>query len=467
VSWQRPPFERPDRAFRHPADEPNPVARKRRFNPLLIFGIALFAVGAFYVLLIVATIASDIFFPGNKPPLASLVPIGGDPEVADINDRINIVVLGLDRRIGGGEDTAARTDTVFVLTVDPFSKTAGVFSIPRDLLVDIPDGYGGHYTDRINTVWEVGQYSYQDYPGGGPGLVKDTIEHNFDIPIDNYVIIDFADFVDLIDEVGGIEIDVAEYVADYSYSDTLGGPKYAVEFLPGPEHMDGQRALAYARIRKGSSDFKRIERQQAVIRATAAKALSLDLLVPPTNAVDLYNSYKEAIQTDIPDSKVPGLALLAKQINLEAMEMVSIAGATYPCPDCPASVLLADWDKVAELKAQVFADGKIQAEGALVELQNGSDRLGLAEEVAGILRKHGIAADDLLLADAETVRAGSVIIDRSGKEYTARKLAEWLNLPKDSIVKATDPMAADYAGSTGDIIVILGSDASPATAAVP
>ncbi|MEX0799683.1 MAG: LCP family protein [Dehalococcoidia bacterium] len=468
MSWERPPFERPDRRFRQEPETPNPVAHRRRFNPLLIFAIALFAVGAFYVLLIVATIADDIFLPGNELQIGIKLPgVDGDnPEVADINERINIVVLGLDRRIGGSEDTAARTDTVFVLTIDPFSKTAGVFNIPRDLLVDIPDGYGGYYTDRVNTVWEVGEYSYQDYPGGGPGLVKDTIDHNFDIPIDNYVIIDFADFVDLVDEVGGVEIDVPEYVYDYGYSDTLGGAVYPVEFLPGPEHMDGERALAYARIRKGSNDFKRIERQQQVIQATAEKALSLDLL-DPTKAVSLYNTYKDVVQTDIPDSKIPGLALLAKQIDLEAMEMVSIAEATFPCGECYASVLNADWDKIEELKAQVFADGKIQAEGALVELQNGSEQLGLAEEVAGFLRKHGIAADDLLLGDAATIQSGSVIVDLGGKEYTAKKLAEWLNLPSDSVVGATDPMASDYAGSTGDIIVVLGSDASLATAAVP
>ena len=442
----------------------------RRFNPLLIFGIAMFGVAAFYVLLIVITIADDIFLPGNEIKIGISLPgvdSGENPEAADINQRINILFLGLDRQRGVPEHTAARTDSVMVLTIDPFSKTAGVFSIPRDLLVEIPDGSGGYYKDRINVVWETGEFVYDDYDGGGPGLIKDTIEHNFDIPIDNYVILDFEDFIDLVDEVGGIDIDVPEYEADFSYSDCIGCQTYAVEFLPGQEHMDGQRALAYARVRKSSNDFKRIERQQLVIRAAAEKALSLELFLDPARAVKLYGKFKDAIETDVSDLRIPGLAKLMQQVDTNEIRMVSIASATYPCGECLAAVLNADWDKVKELQAQVFGDGKIQAEGALVELRNGTDQEGLAEEFAGMLRKRGIRDEDLLLGDAASVQSRTLIVDLGDKEYTARKLAEWLNLSGDRVVGVSDPAAAGLAGSTSDIIVVLGSDARSIAAAVP
>jgi LCP family protein required for cell wall assembly len=467
MSWERPRFERPPRP-----DQPLPEVRKgRRFNPVLIFGIALFTVAALYTLAVVATMADDIFFPGNefkgigiKLPLLET----DEPEVAEsIDDRINILIMGLDRRIGVPENTAARTDSVFVLTIDPFSKTGGVFSIPRDLLVKIPDGAGGTYTDRINVVWETGEFVDKDYPGGGPGLIMDTIERNFDIPVDNYVILDFADFIALVDEVGGVDIDVPRYEADFNYADCVGCPGYAVEFLPGPEHMDGQRALAYARIRKSSNDFKRIERQQLVIQATAEKAIGLDLLVEPGKAVSLYNTYKDAVQTDISSSRIPGLAKLAQQVGADNITMVSIASATYPCgASCTGAVLLADWDKVAELRAQVFADGKIQAEGALVELQNGTEQPGLAEEIASFLKRHGISEQDLLLSDAAAVHSNTLIVDLGGKEYTASKLAEWLQIPGDRIIDSLDPAAAGYVGATGDIVIVLGPDARLATAAI-
>ena len=467
MSRDRQSFERPPR----PGGEESEARKGRRFNPFLIFGIAVFAVAAFYVLLIVVTIADDIFLPGNEFKIGIDLPgvdSGENPEVADINQRINIVFLGLDRRLGVPEHTAARTDSVFVLTIDPFSKTAGVFSIPRDLLVEIPNGSGGYYTDRINVVWETGEFIYDGYDGGGVGLVKDTIEHNFGIPIDNYVIMDFADFIDLVDEVGGIEIDVPEYVADFDYTEYAGSGGYAVEFLQGPEHMDGQRALAYARIRKGSNDFERIERQQLVIQATADKAFSLDLLLDPAKALNLYGKFKDAVQSDISDLRVPGLAKLAQQVGSDNIRMVSLASATYPCGSgCSGAVLLADWDKVEELKAQVFADGKIQAEGALVELQNGTGQQGLDEEFASLLRRRGISEQDLLLTDAVAVRSRTLIVDLSGKKYTAQKLAEWLNLPGDRIVDISDPAAADFTGSTGDIVVVLGSDARLTTAVLP
>jgi LCP family protein required for cell wall assembly len=462
MSWDRPRFERAPRP-----DQPQLEVRRRRFNPLLIFGIAVFGVGAFYVLLVVAMMADDIFFPGTEWPLPNVSPFEkGDPEVADINQRINILFLGLDRRIGVPDQTPSRTDSVFVLTIDPYSKTAGVFSIPRDLLVEIPDGAGGYFTDRINVVWETGEFVYDDYEGGGTGLIKDTMEKNFDIPIDNIVILDFEDFIKLVDEVGGIDVEVPEYVADYDYTDCQGCYGTAVEFSAGPQHMDGQTALAYARIRKGSNDFKRIERQQLVIQATAEKALSLNLFTSPGKAVDLYKKYRDAVETDMNDFLIPGLAKLAQQIGTENIRMVSIASATYPCPDCPASVLNADWDKVNELKAQVFSDGRIQAEGALVELQNGTEQAGVAEEFAGFLRKQGISEQDLLLVDAATVHSRTLIVDRSGMEYTAKKLAEWLNLPSDSVISGSDPAAAEVAAATGDIVVVIGSDARLATAAV-
>src|SRR3989304_3149288 len=288
--------------------------------------------------------------------------------------------------------------------------------------------------DRINVAWELGEFTYDNYPGGGPGPATDLIDYNFGIPIDHYVILDFADFIALVDEVGGVEIDVPEYVADSSYTDCEGCYGYAVEFAPGVQHMDGQTALAYARIRKGSNDFKRIERQQLVIQATAEKAFGLNLLTSPGKALDLYKKYRDAVETDMNDFLIPGLAKLAQQIGTDNIRMVSIASATYPCRECTASVLNADWDMVTELKA---------------------------EEFASFLRKQGISDQDLLLGDAATVHQRTLIVDRSGKEYTAKKLAEWLNVPSDRVISGSAPASAEVAGATGDIVGGIGSRTPP------
>lgn len=464
-----PPPERPLR----PPQEPPQGGRGRRYNPLLIFGIPVLVVAAFYLLLVAVTAADDIFLPGNEINIGIRLPgidSGSEPAAADIEQRINILVLGLDLRRDQPPDTPARTDTVFILSIDPYSKTAGIFYIPRDLLVNIPNGQGGYTRNRINTAYELGEYTYKDYPGGGPGLAEDTIERNFGIPIDHYVVLNFNNFIDIIDELGGIDIDVPEYAYDPTYSDCYACPYYPVEFRPGPQHMDGERALAYARIRASDNDFKRIERQQLVIRAVAEKALNLNLLLP-TRAISLYRKYKDAVRTDISDAQIPGLALLAQQIGLDNIRMVSIAEATYPCSTCSAAVLLADWDKVEELKARIFGDGRIQAEAARVELWNGSSDPDLAQEVVRFLRRKGLDPDYIAVSQSSEglYRESTLIVDLADKEYTAQKLAEWLGLPEDRVINGDDPRAAPFLSAEGDVVVVLGADASlaAATAAPP
>ena len=84
--------------------------------------------------------------------------------------------------------------------------------------LDIPDGQGGVLQQsRINEAWETGEY-FIDYPGGGPQLAMDTVEYNFGIPIDHYVLMDWVDFMEIINEVGGVDINGPEYAYDPAYS---------------------------------------------------------------------------------------------------------------------------------------------------------------------------------------------------------------------------------------------------------
>jgi len=439
-------------------------------NPLIIFGIAIFGVLAFYMSLVVVSQASGIFFPGNEPDLGVLSVVPGvksneAPEVVTPEDRINILFLGLDQRRDEPDDQPYRTDSVLVLTMDPHNKTAGVFSIPRDTWVEIPDGAGGYYEDRINVVYENGEYQY-DYDDGGAGLIKETIEHNFDIPIDYYVLLNFNNFIELIDELGGIEVDVPEYAYDSAYNDCNECRYYEVEFLPGPEHMDGPRALAYARIRKSDNDFKRIERQQVVIQATAQRAMDLGTVLP--NALDLYKRYKDSVRTDISDSKIPGLALLAQQIGTQNIRMVSMAEATFPCgPSCGgAAVLLWNEAKVEELKARVFSDSSVlttlEGEAATVEVLNGTETPELAGEFASFLKTQGIPSDQILIDEyaGGELTGTTLIFDRSGKVFTVQKLAEWLDLPAARVKTIPDSDIQRFldAAPGSDVVVVLGDD---------
>ena len=457
MSKELPPFERPDGR----ADEVV-AAPHRRFNLPVLSSIVVFGLLMFYVSLVVATQVDGVLWPGRQlnTGLPQVIP-GVDvdtPEHANIEERINIVMLGLDIRRDEPDDMPARTDSVMILTMDPYSKTGGAFSIPRDTSVEIPDGYGGFTNDRINVVYELGEYTYKDYDGGGAGLVKDTIEHNFDIPIDNYVVLNFNNFIELIDELGGIEIDVPEYAYDPSYSDCNSCYTYPVEFLEGPEEMEGERALAYARIRASDNDFKRIERQQLLLRAVSKKAADLGTVF--SNPVSLYNKYNEAVKTDISEFQIPGLADLAKQIGPDNIRTVSMADATYPCDYCPGAVLLFNEAKMEKLRDQVFSQFPVEDDGATVQILNGTEIPDLAAYLASLLRGQGITSNRLSTDELKDgpLYERTIIVDVDGKSQTVNQLAAWLQLPASRIEKTADPEAEEFIDTTADVIVVLGAD---------
>ncbi|HXG35405.1 MAG TPA: LCP family protein [Dehalococcoidia bacterium] len=434
----------------------------RHSGRLIVIGIAMFALASFYGVIAVITQLDAFFLPGNeiKPGVLSRLPgvdSGENPDVANLKQRINILVMGLDRRLDEPKDMATRTDTIFIMTVDPFGKTGGVLSIPRDLLVEIPNGRGGYFEDRINVAYELGELGYVSFPGGGPGLAKATIERNFGIPIDNYLVLDFANFIEIIDEIGGIDIEVPEYLYDPEYQDCNRCALEPIEFEPGLQHMDGKRALAYARIRYGSNDLERIERQQQLMRATADKAARINF-ISPAKALSLYKKYKDAVKTDLSDFRLPGLSRLASQIPADQINMLSLRDAVYDCLYCPAAVLLADWGRVEQIKQQLFLDGYVRSEAALVEIQNGTDIPGVAALVAEKLALNGFPADQILLADNSASNIIETKIYNIGaKNYTAQKLAEWLGIPATQIVSGSAELLGAVNGHA-DIIILAGTD---------
>jgi LCP family protein required for cell wall assembly len=175
---------------------------------------------------------------------------------------LDVVILGVDARPGQGYLT--RTDSIMVLNITPGRAEVSLLSIPRDVFINVP-GYG---EQRINTINVLGE---QDNPGsGGPALVKASLHESFGISVERYIRVDFDGFVALIDALGGVEIDVPKHIVDYEYPTPEGGT-ITIEFQPGRQTMDGERALQYARTRHQDDDYRRAERQQQVVDAVAKK----------------------------------------------------------------------------------------------------------------------------------------------------------------------------------------------------
>jgi LCP family protein required for cell wall assembly len=448
---------------RNPARPARPSLRNQL---LFVLGILVLAAGAFYTALVVATQIDQVFFPGNEISLggglARLPGIdkGNDPAAELGGGRINVLVMGMDRRPREG-NVATRTDTMFVMTIDPSSRTARGLAMPRDLFVDIPSRTGNtSFKERINTAYAYGENN--NYPGGGAALAKQVVEKLLGVKLNYYVVIDFEGFKQVIDLLGGIDVDVpAPGVNDPYYSETeLLGDFYPCIFKAGMHHMNGSDALCYARVRRNSNDFDRILRQQRVIFAVMDKVTQLNVLADPGNVLSLWKRYKSTVNTDISDLQIPGFARLAAAIDTDQLAFLSLGPATTPYTTPQgAAVLLPSPEGIKQIVDAFVSDNRLLAEGASIEVQNGTPTAGLAGKAVEYLTGLGIP-NTLLSATnaAETSHQRTEIVDYSGKRYTAERIAGWLGVPKDRVRRATD---ADFALRTAqaDVLVVLGEDA--------
>lgn len=213
----------------------------------------------------------------------------------------NILVIGSDTR---DESEYGRTDSMILLSVNKATKEITMTSFMRDMYVEIfgSDFNGEHvdFWDKMNAA----------YVYGGPELLMDTIEYNFNISVDDYVYIDFFSFVDIVNAVGGIEIEITDEEAAGmrapmgEQNKILGNPK-GTDYLTsgGKINMNGNQALAYARLRYvGNADFERTERQRLVISKIIEKV--------KTSGISTMDSFAKASLSNLSTNMSKGEMML-------------------------------------------------------------------------------------------------------------------------------------------------------------
>ncbi|MEH7274661.1 LCP family glycopolymer transferase, partial [Neobacillus vireti] len=190
-------------------------------------------------------------------------------------DPISILMVGVDEREGDN----GRTDSMLVITVNPETKTTKILSIPRDTRTQLIDKTKTK-KDRIDKINHA-------YAFGGIEMSIDTVENFLNIPIDYYIEVNMQGFKDIVDAVGGIDV-------DNQYAFELDG----VTLEEGPQHLDGIEALSYARMRKEDprGDIGRGERQREVISKIIDKGKSLSTL---TNYTDILDALENNIKTNL------------------------------------------------------------------------------------------------------------------------------------------------------------------------
>lgn len=389
-----------------------------------------------------------------------LQPAGGPtPEPWDGASRVTILLMGLDYRDWSSGEGPPRTDTMILFTLDPLARTGGMLSIPRDLWVNIP---GGFNYGKINTAYQLGEAF--KLPGGGPGLAMETVEELLGVPIDYYVQVDFSAFERLVDEIGGVKINVAERIV----VDPL-GDNNTKTLKPGIQTLPGDLALAYARARKTEgADFDRAQRQQQVILAIRDRILSFDML--PTlisKAPILYQELSAGLHTNLNLEQAIQLSWLALQIPEENIkrgvisppEQVSLGKS----PD-GLDVLKPIADKIRELRDEIFTDTGpvspaaenlsvvelVTAEAGKISVLNGTTTAGLAARTTEFLKSQEVNVT--VTGNADELYTNTSIFDYTGKPYTVKYLVELMAISHNRIYSRYDP------SSQVDVMIVLGAD---------
>jgi LCP family protein required for cell wall assembly len=287
---------------------------------------------------------SDVptLIPGQATP--TLIPTS---EPWEGIDRVNILLMGIDRR--PGEAFISRTDTMMLVSLDPVTESATILSIPRDLYVLIP-GYG---RDRINTAFVYG--SAGNNPIGGAALAMQTVEYNLGVPVNHYVLVDFSAVINGINSLGGIDVNVPVTINDPTFPNMDYG--FDPLFIPaGLNHFDGAMALKYARTRHQDSDFGRAARQQQVLLAVRQKAADLGFTGLITQASSLYQQVENGVRTDLSLEQMIRLASAVNGIDSDSIrnEVLDYDYVSSYLTESGAQVLILENDKAAVLIQQLF-----------------------------------------------------------------------------------------------------------------
>jgi LCP family protein required for cell wall assembly len=202
--------------------------------------------------------------------------------------QLNFLLLGSDQRFGRG---GFRTDVILLFTINPADNSVNITSFPRDLYVDIP----GYSSSRINTA----------LARGGFETLADTFAHNLGVRPDYYAMINFWSFTEVVDSLGGIDVNAAQPLSE----DTARG---WFTIPAGLTHMDGDTALYYSRSRKSTSDFDRNRRQQEVVVAMIDKLINLYTIA---KIPELYKIYVDNVTTNVKLKDIIPLIPVAARIK--------------------------------------------------------------------------------------------------------------------------------------------------------
>ena len=265
--------------------------------------------------------------PGAGP--TATLPAG--PDWAS-DGRLNIVLLGSDE---GPGRWSLRTDAVFLLSVDTTTARAALFGFPR-YMSNIPmppesaaNFENGRFPGYLNALYVRAQGHPGRFPGNdsrGLRVVAGAVQELAGVRVDDYVMVNLNGFVDVVDAMGGLWIDVPEAVRDDRYRPETGGAHIDIRIRPGCQKLDGRMALAYARSRHQDSDYARLGRQEVTLRAMRRQ---FDPLAVLPQLPQLFDVAGENLFWTLEPEDVSPMAALASRVDPDRMQRVLFTPPEY------------------------------------------------------------------------------------------------------------------------------------------
>jgi len=304
----------------------------------------------------------------------------------------NFLILGTG---GKYHDGGNLTDTIMVASIDPDNKKITMFSIPRDLY--IKDDLIGNA--KINENYYRAKINFDDSTKGLEHVSK-KIEEITGIPIHYYVKIDFDGFKELIDVLGGIEVDVKKDIYDPQYP-LDGTYKYQTfSIKKGIQQLDGETALKFARSRKSTSDFDRAERQQQIIFAIKEKATQSSIIFSINKIKEILQTLNKNIETNIKANEILTLGSMISDYKEDQIKHTLIHDDPTQCGGLlytPSReyynnmfvLIPAGGMKFIHRFADLsFNNSNITPQNTKLHILNGTPTVGIAGETKGILQRY-------------------------------------------------------------------------------
>lgn len=221
-------------------------------------------------------------------------------QAMQLEGKTTILLLGVDAR---KDDLSGRSDAMLVMTLDKKANEMKLVSVPRDAYVPI---IGKSMSDKITHA----------YAFGGIETAQDTVENLFDIKIDHHIVFNFTSFLNIIDEMGGIQVDSKLEFTEQNSK----GKKDAIHIKKGKQTLNGEEALAYARMRHmdAEGDVGRGKRQQEVVKATINKLLEFETV---SKFRSMYSTVNKSVASDISGMDIPKFIPYLQKYNVDMMSL--------------------------------------------------------------------------------------------------------------------------------------------------